>query len=87
MSYRIPVTYIPSDGQEWDTEDAWIPPQIGQGVIGDAGQRYRVVDVWVNFEKHGGGVGEYGLYAYIEPATGDDDRPGRLHPRYYQPGR
>ena len=83
--YRIPVTYVFTDGTPaWETEDAWIPPVVGQGVIDEGGRRYRVVDVWVNREKHGGGVGEYGVYVYIEEATGPDDRPGELHSAYYR---
>ncbi|MGL5829668.1 MAG: hypothetical protein ACRC0L_08890 [Angustibacter sp.] len=80
---RYRVTYVPTnDEPEWDMEGAWIAPVVGDGVISEAGNRYRIVDVWTNFEKHGGGVGEYGVYAYIEPASGDADRPGRLHGYY-----
>lgn len=85
LNHMIPVTYVYTDGRyAWDTEDNWVPPVIGQGVINHSGKRFRVVDVWINHEKHGGGVGEYGIYAYIEAAQGADDRPGLLHPNYYR---
>lgn len=74
---------MPTDGgREWDVETSCVPPAIGHGVISEGGERYRIVDVWVNHEKHGGGVGEYGVYVYVEPATRESDRPGQLHSYY-----
>ena len=83
MTYKIPVTYVRKDSLgQWETEDAWIPPVAGQGVINERGERFRIVDVWVNKEKHGGGLGDYGVYAFVEPATMESDLPAQLYAYY-----
>ena len=84
--YSKAVTYVHPDGSEIQRDVAILyPPAIGQGYIDERGRRYRIVDVWANDEKHGRGLGEYGVYAFLEGAEGDDDRPGRLYPAYYRP--
>lgn len=45
----------------------------------------RVIDVWTSYQSHGGGIGGYGIYAYLEPAAADDDRPQKVYPDYYRP--
>lgn len=81
---RYGVTYLTEDGTvEWDEELDWMPPAIGNGVVDEHGKRWRIVDVWVVHEKHG--RFEYGVYAFVEPATGDSDRLRRIAPGYYQP--
>lgn len=73
--YRIPLTYLSTDGSRLtETEDAWIPPVVGQGWINESGERFRVADVWVVAEKRGA-LGGYGVYAVVEPASGEDDWP------------
>lgn len=83
FNYSNAVTYVYPDGEENQRDVAMYPPAIGQGYIDEKGDRYRVVDLWVVDEKHGA-MGAYGVYAYLEVAEGDDDRPGRLHPAYYR---
>ncbi len=79
---RFIVTYLTEDESEMWTEDYdYIPPAVGNGVIDEQGKRWRIIDVWSVHEKRG--RLEYGLYAFVEPATGDSDRPGRIAPEYY----
>lgn len=79
---RFVVSFETPDPQDgWQDEYAWIPPQVDQGIVGNDGRRWRVRDVWVVYEKHG--RFEYGVYAFITPAIGDEDRMSRLAPDYY----
>lgn len=85
-NYTIPVSYLDTTGKElWNTEDAWIPPVVGQGVVNEAGSRFRVVDVWVKYDKHSA-MGEYGVYAFLAPAASEDDRLQKLYPYYSNSG-
>lgn len=77
------VTLVTDTGRVWQ-EHLRLPPTIGHGYIDERGDRFRIVDVWINQEKHGGGVGEYGEYVYLEHAEGEADRPGELHPGWYR---
>lgn len=82
----IRVTYVPVDvpEQEWYVEHNFIEPAVGHGVVDEKGARWRIVDIWVVHEKHSGGLNPYGVYAFVEQAHGDDDRPGQMYPEYYQ---
>lgn len=83
MSYYESVTYVYPSG-EHDQREVWmIPPAIGHGYVDPKGDRYRIVDVWAVDDKHG--AFEYGVYAFLELATSEDDRLGNLHPEYYRP--
>jgi hypothetical protein len=77
------VTYQTESGDvEWQEEYDWIPPMVGNGVIGEDDRRWRIVDVWIVQAKHG--LLEYGVHAIIAPATGDGDLPNRIYPGYYR---
>ena len=34
-------------------EQGWLPIQIGQHVLGNNGDFYKVIDVWISFDHHG----------------------------------
>lgn len=78
---RYVVNYIAPD-DEWQDEFASTPPIIGHGIELPRGGRYRIVDVWTIHEKHGQ-MG-YGVHAFLEPVTDDDDRPANTYPEYYR---
>ena len=59
------------------------PPPIGSGVIWDAAH-YRVVDLWLSYDKHG--QLDIGWHVFLEPAEEEDDLPTRLFPDYYHQG-
>lgn len=81
---QIMVSYEAPDAEDsWQEEYAFIWPQIGQGVVDRRGRRWRVRDVWVVYEKHG--AVEYGVYAFITPAVGAEDRMLQIDPQYYGP--
>jgi len=69
------------DGQDlWQDEHAETVPVIGQGVH-YGGVFYRVVDVWLNFEKHA--PVNYGIAVFLkEVDTPDVFR--EINPAYYQ---
>lgn len=80
------VTYLTADQVTlWQDEEAPIPPAVGQGIVSEDGRRWRVRDVWVIGEKHGGL--EYGTYAFVEPAVGEDDLLATVDPQYYGPSQ
>lgn len=66
-----------------DHIECYTQPLIGQGIVGSDGKRYRVVDVWTNFEKHGGGMDCPGVYAFCEPVAVEDDLPLKIWPEWY----
>ena len=77
------VTYHSPDG-EWQDEYATQPPMIGYGIeLPTDSRRFRIVDVWIIHEKHG--ILGYGVHAFLEPVTYEDDTPANLHPEYYRP--
>lgn len=84
---RYVISYVQTDGTHlWQHEHAWTPAAIGHGIESPDGVRYRIVDVWVIHPKRG--MLEYGVHAFVEPVTPENDRLGQLWPDYYgEPGR
>ena len=75
------VTYLTEDQKVfWQDEYAWIPPAIGNGIVGEDGKLWRIRDVWEIHEKRGGL--EYGVYAFISPVTPEDNTLARVVPDY-----
>jgi hypothetical protein len=57
------------------------PPAKGTGVLLDKGTRWRVVDVWLSYDKHG--RFDIGWHAFVEPVEASDDRLKHLAPGYF----
>ncbi|MFG2677014.1 hypothetical protein [Streptomyces sp. NPDC048445] len=55
---------------------------IGAGVLLGNGDRYRVVDTWFSYDKHG--IFDLGLHVFLVLAAGGDDRLGQLAPGYFR---
>jgi len=75
------VTYYLNEEYLRQDEEEPPPLAIGTGVLWEDGSRYRVVDVWVSYEKRGE-LGR-GTHVFLEPAQAADDRPKRMAPGYY----
>lgn len=75
------ITYHFPDGDERQSEWEWTPAVIGNGYVDERGHRYRIVDVWIVHEKHGGV--QYGVHAILKPAGDDDQHLRDLAPDYY----
>lgn len=83
MESRLFINYIAPD-DEWQDEEASIPPVVGYGVQSPrTWRRYRVVDVWIMAEKRA--ALDYGIHAFLEPVAYADDRPAYTYPQYYRP--
>lgn len=82
----IMVNFHLPDGKEYQSERSDGVPAIGMGYISEGGDRFRVVDVWIVDEKYSGGLNPYGVHVFLERASGEDDRPGRMYPEYYGQG-
>lgn len=80
LNYHFP------DGTEDQSESPYGIPAIGTGYVTERGERFRVVDVWIVDEKYSGGLNPYGVHVFLERASGEDDRPGRMYPEYYGQG-
>lgn len=61
---------------------AGAPPAIGSGVLLPDGERWRVVDVWVSYDKHG--HFDRGVHVFIKLAEPDEDRLKLLAPHYFR---
>lgn len=83
--HRLQTTFYIDDVEQREPASGYFPLQQGQGVIWGDGLRYRVRDVWFNFERHA--AFDLGLHIFLEPLSEDDDDvPLRLEPRYYGGG-
>jgi hypothetical protein len=57
------------------------PPAVGAGILLSDGTRWRVVDVWLSYDKRG--WYDIGWHAFVEPVEADDDRLHQLAPGYF----
>jgi hypothetical protein len=78
---RYFINYVTQDGQQEQHEYQYLQPVIGNGVQLESGKRYRIVDVWTVNAKRG--HFEYGIHAFLEPVTADDDTFTKFNPEYY----
>lgn len=78
---RYMITYHFPNGDADQHEWEWTPAVIGNGFVDSDGRRYRIVDVWIVHEKHGGV--EYGVHAILKAAGDDDQHLRALAPDYY----
>jgi hypothetical protein len=90
MEERIPYVYVApttfhiagEELQHQPLEEGLLNLHKGQGVLWHDGRRFRVVDSWFSFDKHGHfGIG---LHVFLEEVSGqDDDLLLRLAPDYF----
>jgi hypothetical protein len=80
--YTFPTTFYDEDGKELHQETGLVFLSKGDGVLWE--KRYRVVDTWLSFDKHG--RFDVGLHVFLEPIEegGEDDTLGRFAPDYFR---
>ncbi|MEU8740641.1 hypothetical protein [Streptomyces halstedii] len=66
----------------YQQEEGVLVLPVGAGVLLGNGNRYRVVDSWFSYDKHG--IFDLGLHVFVVPAAGGDDRLGQLAPDYFR---
>jgi hypothetical protein len=82
--FTFPTTYHVGT-RELFQEEGLLTLSKGDGVLWGDGTRYRVVDTWLSFDKHG--RFDVGMHVFLEPVEpfSDDDRLGRLARDYFTP--
>ncbi|OZM73998.1 hypothetical protein CFN78_06835 [Amycolatopsis antarctica] len=76
------IYYVNGEQVGGDEFPGGLYPQIGAGIVWDDGKRYRVEDTWFVHEKHGA-MARGALHVFLLPVNNSDDRPGKMHPRYF----
>lgn len=79
--YSAPTTIHDYSAGWSDQVEGLLPLSIADGLLWGDAKRYRVVDRWFSFDRHG--VFDAGLHLFIEPVAEEDDRLAHEEPEYF----
>jgi hypothetical protein len=80
--YAPTYFHIGFSHEDWFVEEqGYMPIQIGQHILGGAGEFYEVVDVWFSFDHHG--LFGDGQHVFMEPAELPRDKMSSRGQQYF----